>query len=190
MDRLTELFGCPATIVAQHLPPEAINDVISVFLCGCRCALTIQSPGAGNHCEGEKFKSLLTEISMPSHHPSRPCVADVRTESVEIYPTDSPGDDFQMDISDSHSEDRHISSTVPFEQAAVLSKQVCRGQWDTIISWMRIRDSKISDLARCVNEISSGLKERSILCEEGLQLGTEVKRKQFGLEGFRRKGAP
>ncbi|VDO69318.1 unnamed protein product [Heligmosomoides polygyrus] len=174
MDRLTELFGCPANIVAQHLPPEAINDVISVSLCGCRWALTMQSPGADNHCEGEKFKSLLTEISMPSHHPSRPCVADVRTESVDIYPTDSPDDDFQMDISDSHSEDRHISSTVP-------SEQVCRGQWDTIIPWMRTQDSKISDLARCVNEISSELRKRNILYEEGLQLGTEEKRRQFGL---------
>lgn len=81
-----------------------------------------------------------------------------------------------MDASDFHSEDPHISSTIPPGQ-----QQVCGGQWDTILSWMRIQDSKISDLARCVNEISSGLKERNILYEEGLQLGTEEKRKHFGL---------
>ncbi|VDP47733.1 unnamed protein product [Heligmosomoides polygyrus] len=40
MDRLIPIFGCPTTIVLHHLLPDAINDIISVSLCGCRWALT------------------------------------------------------------------------------------------------------------------------------------------------------
>ncbi|VDL65643.1 unnamed protein product [Nippostrongylus brasiliensis] len=175
VDRLIPLFGDPERVLIHHLQQNAISDYISVSLCEGSWALARRSPGSDNYCTGENFIGLLPLIHTlrdPSRDRDREGSSEENVIALDI--TDQPDDGNNMDI------DNDPQSSQPRYSECQQETQSVR-QFDTILTSMRVVESKVDHLAVFVEEISSELRERNILYEEGLELGTEEKRREFGL---------